>query len=252
MAVPRGREGNGPQEDPVEEPVIHKIIRSKRRTVGLQVTREARLVIRAPRRMPAETVYEVVRKKLPWILRKQRFAREHYLPAAPKTFTQGEKLPYLGEEHVLFIVSGDYGPLEFNEKGFFLREGCAPLAKWLFRDWYRARAEELFTDRVRHYTRMTGARYAGIKISNARGRWGSCSSKGLLNFSWRLVLAPREVIDYVVVHEVVHLEELNHSKRFWKKVEALAPDYLQAKQWLERHSLVLQDDAGQLRRAENA
>ncbi len=220
---------------------IHKIIRSKRRTVGLQVTPEAHLIVRVPPRMSLEAIHEIVRKKLPWIESKQRFARAHYLPAVPKAFVAGEKFLYLGEEHELFVVPGTHGPLAFNEKGFFLREGCLPLARWLFRDWYRARAGELLGDRVRHYAGRTGARYSRVSLSNAGGRWGSCSSKGVLNFSWRLVMAPREVVDYVVVHEVVHLEELNHSKRYWKKVEALAPDFLKAKQWLERHRRLLQD-----------
>jgi len=228
----------------VELHSIHKIIRSRRRTVGLQITPDAHLIVRVPHKMPLETIHEAVRQKLPWIVRKQRFARENYLPIVPKAFAGGEKFPYLGEEYELFVVSGAYGPLVFNEKGFFLREGCMSLAKWLFRDWYREQAVELLNARVRHYTAMTGARYSRIGISNASKRWGSCSSKGVLNFSWRLVMAPRDVVDYVVVHEVVHLEELNHSKRFWQKVKALTPDFLQAKRWLKLHHRSLHNDAG--------
>ena len=226
----------------MEEPSIHKIIRSRRRTVGLQVTHEAHLIVRVPQRMPLETVHELVRKKLPWILRKQSFAREHYLHAAPKTFTTGEKFLYLGEEHELFVVPGAYGPLVFDGKGFFLPEGCRALAKWLFRDWYREQTAEYLSARVRHFTGMTGARYSRIAISNANGRWGSCSSQGVLNFSWRLMMAPREVVDYVAVHEVAHLEELNHSKRFWQKVKTFLPDYPQAKRWLELHPWSLHHD----------
>ena len=208
--------------------------------MGLQVTHDAQLVVRAPQSMSGETVHQLVRQKLPWILRKQRFAREHYLPAIPKTFVSGEKFLYLGDTYELFVAPGAYGPLVFNEKGFFLPEGCRPLAQWLFRDWYREQATEFLSARIRHYAGMTGARYSRIGISNARGRWGSCSSRGVLTFSWRLMMAPRDVVDYVVVHEVVHLEELNHAKRFWRKVKALAPDYLQAKRWLERHQWPLQ------------
>ena len=219
--------------------LIHKILRSRRRTVGLQITHDANLIVRVPQKMPLETIHEVVRQKLPWILRKQRFARENYAPATPRTFSAGEKFLYLGEPYELFVVPGAYGPLVFNERGFSLPEGCKSLAKWLFRDWYREQAAEFLRARVRHFIGITGARYSGIGISNAKGRWGSCSSKGVLNFSWRLMMAPREVVDYVVIHEVVHLEELNHSKRFWQKVKALAPGYLEAKQWLERHHRTL-------------
>jgi len=223
---------------------IDQIIRSKRRTVGLQITPDAHLVVRVPHKMSMEMIHEMARKKLPWILRKQRFARENYLPSAPKIFAGGEKFLYLGESYELFVIPGSYGALDFDGERFFLREGCLPLAKWLFQDWYRAQATELLNARVLHYSGMTGACYAQIKISDARGRWGSCSSKGVLNFNWRLVMAPREVVDYVVVHEVVHLEELNHSKRFWQKVKALSPDYLQAKKWLEFHQRLLQHGAG--------
>ena len=203
--------------------------------MGLQVTPEANLIVRVPPGMPFETIQELVRQKLPWILRKQRFARENYLSSAPKAFIAGEKFLYLGEEHELFVTSGAYGPLTFNKKGFFLCEGCLPLAKWLFRDWYREQASEFLAERVRHYAEITGARFSKIKISNAKGRWGSCSSRGILNFSWRLVMAPLEVVDYVVIHEVVHLDEMNHSRRFWQKVKGLAPDFLRAKRWLEFH-----------------
>ena len=230
----------------MEPQAIHKIIRTRRRTVGLQVTPDSHLIVRVPHKMPLAAIHEVVREKLPWILRKQNFARENYLPAVPWIFAGGEKFLYLGEGFELFLIPGDYGPLVFNEKGFFLREGCVPLAPWLFRDWYRKQATEVLQARVRHFSGMTGARYSRIGISNARGRWGSCSSKGVLNFSWRLMMAPREVVDYVVVHEVVHLEELNHSKRFWQKVKALAPDFLRAKRWLELHPRLLHEDAGEV------
>ena len=222
---------------------IDQIIRSRRRTLGLQVTSDAQLVVRVPQKMPLEMVHAMLRQKHSWILKKQRYAREHYLPAAPLSFASGEKFLYLGKEYGLSLIPGTYGTLVFNGKEFLLPPGCVPLAQWLFRDWYREQAAEFLSSRVLHYAGMIGARYSRIGISNAKGRWGSCSSKGVLNFSWRLMMAPQEVVDYVVVHEVVHLEELNHSKRFWQKVKALASDYLEAKRWLERHHRTLHRDA---------
>lgn len=208
----------------------------------MQVTQDARLIVRVPPKMPVETIHALVRQKLPWILARQRFVREHYLPAEPKNFAAGETFLYLGKAYELFVVPGAYGPLDFNEKGFFLRDGCLSLARWLFRDWYLEQASVFMNERVRYYADRTGARYSRIEISDARRRWGSCSSKGVLNFSWRLMMAPREVVDYVVVHEVVHLEILNHSKAFWQKVKTLAPDHAKAKLWLERHHLLLHND----------
>lgn len=226
----------------MKQPAIHKIIRSRRGTVGLEVTSDARLIVRAPWVMSREMIDEWVGRKLPWIERRQAFARKNYLPSTPKIFAAGEKFAYLGEEYELFTVPGAYGPLAFDGKGFFLREGCASLAKWLFRDWYRERAAEYLEARVRHTTGITGARFTRIKISDARTRWGSCSARGVLSFSWRLMMAPREVVDYVAVHEVVHLGEFNHSRKFWQKVKSLMPDYLRARQWLEAHHRPLQND----------
>lgn len=223
----------------MEQNLIHKIIRSRRRTIGLQVTPDAQLIVRVPERMPLAAVREVVREKLSWILRKQRFAREHFRTEPPKHFRPGEKYLYLGESYELSVVPGDYGALAFDGKGFFLPNGCLPLAKWLFLDWYRERAVEFFEGRVRHYAGILGVRYSKIGISNARRRWGSCSAKGGLNFSWRLMMAPPDVVDYVVVHEVVHLVELNHSRRFWEQVASLAPDYRKARRWLETHQRTL-------------
>lgn len=207
----------------------------------MQVTPDANLIVRVPQGMSMGSVHEVVRNKLSWILRKQRFARENYLLPAPKAFVPGEKFLYLGEECELCVIPGAYGPLVFDGKRFFLRQGCAHLGRWLFRDWYREQAAEYFSGRVQHYAGITGVRYSRIGISDAKGRWGSCSSKGVLSFNWRLVMAPREVADYVVAHEVVHLEELNHSKRFWEKVERLTPGFLQAKRWLDLHHRLLQE-----------
>ncbi len=223
----------------MEQEIIHKIIRSRRRTVGLQVTPDAQLVVRVPAWMSLGAIHEVVREKMPWILAKQRFAREHFHPRSSRTFSSGEKYLYFGEPYELSVVPGGHGVLAFEKDRFLIPEGCLPLAKWLFRDWYQDRAAEFFKDRVSHYAGILGVGYSGIRISNARQRWGSCSARGGLSFSWRLVMAPREVADYVVVHEVVHLIELNHSKRFWEKVGALAPEYRRVKKWLEMHQRTL-------------
>ncbi len=102
---------------------------------------------------------------------------------------------------------------------------------------YKAQALPRFTERCEFYAPAMGVAYKKIGLSNASTRWGSCSPRGNLRFSWRLVMAPPEVLDYVVVHELAHLRELNHSKRFWALVKAAAPHFLEAKKWLRQHSL---------------
>ena len=96
----------------------------------------------------------------------------------------------------------------------------------------RARAIEVLPERVAYFAHLMGVAPAQVKITGARTRWGSCSGKGNLNFSWRLMLAGEAEIDYVVVHELAHLREMNHSPRFWAVVEAVLPDYRERKKSL--------------------
>ena len=102
---------------------------------------------------------------------------------------------------------------------------------------YKQQALSLFSERCEYYAVPMGVAYKKIAVSDAASRWGSCSSQGRLRFHWRLVMAPLAIIDYVIVHELVHLKELNHSKRFWALVEAAAPSYRTAKKWLREHPL---------------
>jgi len=108
-----------------------------------------------------------------------------------------------------------------------------------FEQWYKAQALKVLSERVRYYAAKHGFQPGRIRISSARTRWGSCSSKGTLSFTWRLVMAPLEVIDYVVIHELVHLKVKNHSKTFWGSVAALMPDYKKYVAWLKKNGSFL-------------
>lgn len=109
----------------------------------------------------------------------------------------------------------------------------------LFINWYREQARVFFTERVRRYSKTLNLFPTGLKITGARGRYGSCSYANSLNFSWRLIMAPIEVIDYVVVHELTHIKVKNHSKRFWDLLELFMPDYRIHLQWLKDNRHVM-------------
>lgn len=100
---------------------------------------------------------------------------------------------------------------------------------------YKKRAKGIISRRVAHYADIMDVTYGQITIRDQKSRWGSCSADGSLNFSWRLILMPIEVMDYVVVHELAHLKELNHSKDFWAEVEAVMPDYKDHRKWLKEN-----------------
>lgn len=100
------------------------------------------------------------------------------------------------------------------------------------RERWRQVAREKITERCRYFSELTGYRPVKVSITSARTRWGSCGAKGSINFSWRLAMVPPEVIDYVIVHELVHLAELNHSSRFWRRVGEIVPDHRLHRRWL--------------------
>jgi hypothetical protein len=219
--------------------LIKKIIRSNRRTLALQIAPDASLIVRAPEKVSEATIFTFVQKKLKWILHHQKLARESYRPSVKRKFVDGEGFLYLGDWHKLFVIRDVTQPLVVNEKKFFLSESFLPDAKKLFEQWYRKKACEVIKDRVRLYAETAGLRFKRITITGARKRWGSCGPKGTLNFSWRLIMAPMMVVDYVIVHELAHLEERNHSRKFREKVRLLFPDYQQAETWLKANSWLL-------------
>ncbi|MDO9303429.1 MAG: M48 family metallopeptidase, partial [Anaerolineales bacterium] len=105
----------------------------------------------------------------------------------------------------------------------------------VFTRWYKERALEIISERVKQYSQQYNFAPKQVKISSAKTRWGSCSPNGALNFTWRLVMAPLAVIDYVVAHELVHLRVKDHSSKFWKTVESIYPDYKKQRKWLREN-----------------
>jgi hypothetical protein len=150
---------------------------------------------------------------------------------AKKSFVDGDEFLYLGKPYKLKIVDWQERPLVFQDI-FRLSRGEIGQAKDLFEEWYKKKAFELIFERVLYFASIFSLKYNQIKISKASKRWGSCSSKKNLNFNWRLIMAPTPIIDYVVIHELSHLVEQNHSKKFWRLVEQIMPDYKEHKKWL--------------------
>jgi predicted metal-dependent hydrolase len=216
--------------------LIKELIRSNRRTIALQVTSDASLIVRAPKRAPIEMIQKFVHEKLAWILEKQRIARQNYKPAVKKEFVNGEKFLYLGQWYKLSIVKEANKPLIFDGKEFLLWDKYLAEAHGRFVLWYRQQALAIISQRVKLYADSMGLKYSRLRITNAKKRWGSCNAKKALNFSWRLIMAPVEIIDYVAIHELVHLKERNHSKRYWQNVQLLFPEYKKAKSWLNTNN----------------
>lgn len=205
---------------PVE---IHQILRSKRKTITLIIQKDGTLLVRAPRWISGKAIREFAETHSEWIRDKQAQIRAA-LPPPAKQYISGEKFPFLGREYPLEIVKGQKTTL-LLDMHFKLAEFARGNAEQAFQLWYRDQAREIITRRVHWFADWHNLKYQKIRIGSARTRWGSCSLKGSLSFSWRLILMPMEMVDYVIVHELVHTLVHDHSKRFWDKVEQILPDY---------------------------
>lgn len=214
----------------------YRIVRSKnrKRTMTLKLERNGTIVILVPDRTPKEEIRRFFNSKVSWIHKKLGEYRETLEKAEkPKTFAAGESFLYLGEEFPLKVTEGESSRLHLSHGIFTLNKNHNTDERQMFIRWYKMRAHEIFTERVPFYAGKLGIQFAGIRITSARTRYGSCSFDDRLSFSYRLVMAPYHIIDYIIVHELAHVRIKNHSKDFWTYVETILPDYRDSKTWLK-------------------
>lgn len=220
---------------------IDKIIRSNRKSIAIVVEKDGSLIIRAPKKASLRQINQLVRENISWIKRTQQEARSKYRPSRPRQYLEGEVFQYLGNQYPLLYVDRTRPKLTLK-RSFELSKTNQNQAESLFIEWYRKQAKIVFRDRANHLSSKFGLKYKGIRVTSAQKRWGSCNSRGGLNFPWRLVMAPLSVIDYVVLHELVHTEINNHSKIFWARIKSLMPDYKDQVKWLKEYGFYLSLD----------
>ncbi len=184
------------------------VVRSKRKSYGLVVDEDGGVTVRIPLRGSITVARKLVADKQDWLMEKIRLQKQR------KQVREAQ---------------------EAESESKYTSEQRAGLERR-----YRQAAKEYFPKRADYYAQQIGVSYERIRIAEQKTRWGSCSSKGTLSFNWKLMLAPPKVLDYVVVHELCHLKEMNHSPRFWKLVEDIMPDYKEYRKWLKENGSTLQ------------
>ena len=204
-------------------PISH-IIRSRRRSIALVITPDARLIVRAPLRATLSEIETLVEQKRNWIIKKLLQVQKKQDIHRMNPFREGELFRYKGNQYPLTITSRERS-IRLNDNHILFPERYLTHPERAMIYWYAHEALRYIAERVEYYTNKHGFRHTGITVTGARTRWGSCSPANRLCFSWRLILTPEPVIDYVVVHELCHTIEKNHSVKFWDKVGAILPDY---------------------------
>lgn len=218
---------------------IDQIIRSKRKTIALEISPDAKLIVRAPLFTSNRTINRIIIQKKSWIIKKQKEAKNKRLKLSRKKYVDGERFPLMGNDYPLHILDQLEVPLKFQGSQFLIKQTMVRAAEKIFVNWYKKQAIRIFYSRVSWYAPIAGVRPDSIKLSNARKRWGSCSARGNIRLNWRLVMAPKEIIDYVIVHELIHIRERNHSKKFWEEVKKILPEFKRQQIWLRENSHLL-------------
>jgi len=222
----------------------YQIVRSPRRKkLTISVERDRSIVVHAPEGLSDEAIRRVVDSKRQWLFDKVNHPQKYQdRPHAPgKEVVNGESVPYLGREYLIEIADTASGGIEFSRR-FLIPFAQQTKRREVLKEWYVSRATETILPRVKRHANELGVAFGEAKIVDNRYRWGSCTVKDNVNFNWRLIKAPMFVIDYVIVHELAHLMEANHTPRFWNIVRAKAPSTEKAKTWLKEHGQILEEE----------
>ena len=221
-----------------------EVVRSIRRTAALHII-GSDLQVRVPEHVGDERVAAFLQRKRPWI--RSKVAEIRLLPPhRSKELVSGESFPYLGRHYRLKIqeghqvgvsLSGGYlkATIRPNEQG---EQREARIQQYLH-NWYRSRALEHLKEKANRYAQQIGVSPAGVSVRNFRSRWGSCDKKGQVVFNWNIIKAPHSIVDYVVIHELCHLIQPNHSKDFWQLVGRHDAAYSEHRQWLKERGEAL-------------
>ena len=215
----------------------------KRKKLTITVERDRSVVVHAPESTPEETIRKVVKSKCQWIYEKTKHAQKYDKKPHPpgKELVNGESALYLGREYQIEVISTDSTEIRF-EQCFLIPASLVDERRGVLRNWYINRAKERILPKVKSLAVTLGVEFANAKIVDNRFRWGSCTPKDNVNLNWRLIKAPMFVVDYVIVHELAHLIEANHTPRFWNVVRTHAPTMEKARSWLKDHGQILEQD----------
>ncbi|HIF9273382.1 TPA: M48 family metallopeptidase [Photobacterium damselae] len=220
---------------------VNRTKRTKTATINVV---EGEVSITVPKALDMSRIVQIVESKHTWIIEKLAI-HEQATPKREKAFVSGEGFSYLGRNYRLKINTGDYqsvrliqGRLAITlpddiDHGIYARKGLIT--------WYKRQAEKKIREKVERYAHIVGVETGVIRIKSFKSRWGSCTPYGDLEFNWVIMMAPNRVVDYVVIHELCHLIQMDHSPQFWREVERVMPDYFEHKEWLKDngHKLVI-------------
>ena len=213
--------------------INYELVRSNRKSIGITIERDAQVVVNAPIDLDKQTIEKHIHKKRFWIWEKLAIKKDSLENIVQKQFVTGESFSYLGRNYRLKIVN-DNSELKLKNGWFVLGEKKQKKAKEIFKAWYSEHLKTKIDERLKIICEKANIKRPDFRIMELGFRWGSCTKEGVLNFNYKIALAPIGIIDYIIVHELVHLKIHIHNEKFWKEVSRMMPNYLEKKEWLRK------------------
>ena len=215
----------------------HKIIKSKRRTLSLSINENAELIVRAPNQISNKRIEEFIIEKSKWINKNKNLMQSRI----NEMNDSDSDYLFLGNIYPLIKVYENPNKIDFNGTEFITSIENKDKFKSSLKSWYKIKFKEIAIPRLNYFSDKYNLKINQVRFKNQKTLWGSCSSKNNINLNYLLVMAPMIVIDYVIIHELVHTVHKNHSENFWNAVEAIMPDYKKAKKWLNKNGYKLRN-----------
>jgi len=224
--------------------IPYELITSKRKSIGIKVSNEKGVEVRTPKNISKKLLEDVLTSRAPWIQKKIKDVKAKANLKPAHTFKSGEYIPLLGQKyrlHVDKVIEKNEECVKMDESKIYVsvRQEDAPYIKENLIKWYKLIAEQILTKKTIYYSNEMDVSFEKVRINSPSRRWGSCGSNGNINYNWRIILAPVQIIDYLVVHELAHRKEMNHSGKFYAIVSAVLPDYATSQKWLKDNGMYL-------------
>ncbi|WP_378956382.1 M48 family metallopeptidase [Pelosinus sp. sgz500959] len=221
----------------------HIIYQKNRKSLQLKIISSRELEIIAPNKFPKTAIEKILYEKSNWIIKKILHLENLKANPTNKLIAHGATVLYLGQIHTLhFTETQNIHPiihLYDHQIIINISSENASVAEALLKQWYITNARTLLIAKTALWATKINVQPQRLTIKEQKTRWGSCSSKSNINYNWRIIMAPPEVIDYLVIHELCHLRVLNHSSLFWQEVGKFSPNFKEHRQWLKNNGALL-------------
>lgn len=220
--------------------ISYEVVRSHRATADVIIERDGSVLVRAPKWADDDQIARIVESKHYWIYRSLAEWRDLNATRVLREYKNGEGFLYLGRAYRLLLVADQNEPLVLKNGRFCLRRELVERSEMVavrqaFLHFYVAHGLDRLADRVAYYAPKVGVKPASIDVRELGNRWASCSSTGSLAFHWKCMMAPQTIIDYLVVHELCHFHQRDHTDAFWNEVDKVLPAYWERKEWLRKN-----------------